>query len=249
MRSIATSASSGLDSARIAQAPPDRGLRRDEPRCAPAPTRWERAYQAFETPEQELRKFSARLRSIGAHQWDRQLRVLEVCSGRGTGLRAWHALGFRNVLGVDYSHALISAHRGPGLCVLGDARSLPLPSASRDIAVVQGGLHHLLTKADVELALAEMRRVVVPGGRIVIIEPWLTPFLEIVHFLSERRVVRRLSRKFDAFEVMREEERQTYEQWLNAPDEYFGSIERHISPHVVRRRWGKLVVVGAPRGQ
>ena len=37
-----------------------------------APNRWERAYQAFQTPEQELNKFVERLRSIGADRWDRR---------------------------------------------------------------------------------------------------------------------------------------------------------------------------------
>jgi len=66
----------------------------------PAPTRWERAYQAFETPDQELRKFIGRFRSIGADRWDRNARVLEVCSGRGTGLRAWHSMEFRRIIGA-----------------------------------------------------------------------------------------------------------------------------------------------------
>jgi ubiquinone/menaquinone biosynthesis C-methylase UbiE len=40
--------------------------------------------------------------------------------------------------------------------VVGDARALPLPDASRDVAVVQGGLHHLFT--------AEERRRPTNGG-------------------------------------------------------------------------------------
>jgi SAM-dependent methyltransferase len=81
---------------------------------APIRTRWEQAYLAFETPEQELAKFIARLRKIGADRWDRKSRVLEVCSGRGTGLRAWSAFGFEDVIGVDYSFALVASHRAAG---------------------------------------------------------------------------------------------------------------------------------------
>jgi len=209
-------------------------------------TRWERAYQAFETPDEELRKFTDRLRGIGAAGWDRRSRVLEVCCGRGSGIRAWQALGFADVLGVDLSHALVRAHRGPGQYVLGDVRSLPLASACRDVAVVQGGLHHLYTRDDVELALAEMHRVVTPTGRIVIIEPWLTPFLRLVHTACEQPFARRRFQKLDALATMIEEERDTYERWLHAPDEHLRLILRYVAPQSVRRRWGKLVVVGSP---
>jgi ubiquinone/menaquinone biosynthesis C-methylase UbiE len=209
-------------------------------------TRWERAYRDFETPSQEFRKFLSRLRSVGADGWDRRMRVLEVCSGRGNGLRAWHALGFENVVGVDLSQAQVAAHQGPGVCVVGDARHLPFPSRSFDVAVVQGGLHHLCTHEDVELALAEMRRVVLPEGRIIIVEPWLTPFLQVVHLLTNSRLVRRFSKTFDALATMIEEERQTYEQWLNDPDRYLATIRQHVAAQVVRRRWGKLIVVGTP---
>lgn len=212
-------------------------------------TRWERAYHVFETPEQELLKFGKRLRSIGAHRWDRRARVLEVCSGRGTGLRAWQDLGFTSVVGVDYSPALVfgNAHSANRV-IVGDARNLPLATASVDIGVVQGGLHHLFTTEDVDRTLAEMRRVVTAGGRIVIIEPWLTPFLRLVHFVCERSIVRRLFPRIDALATMIEEERETYERWLHAPQEHLTVFRRHIVPQLIQRRWGKLVIVGSPVG-
>ena len=168
------------------------GMSYSDAAAVPSATRWELAYQAFETPEEEVRKFVGRLRGIGADAWNRRSRIVEICSGRGSGLRAWHSLGFHDVVGVDLSPALVAAHTGPGHCVLGDARCLPLARASRDVAIVQGGLHHLATFEDVALALAEMRRVVVPDGRVVIIEPWSTPFLRAVHFLTEKQLLRRL---------------------------------------------------------
>ena len=222
------------------------GMSYSDAAAVPSATRWELAYQAFETPEEEVRKFVGRLRGIGADAWNRRSRIVEICSGRGSGLRAWHSLGFHDVVGVDLSPALVAAHTGPGHCVLGDARCLPLARASRDVAIVQGGLHHLATFEDVALALAEMRRVVVPDGRVVIIEPWSTPFLRAVHFLTEKQLLRRLIPKFDAFATMTEEESETYFRWLNAPDELLALVKRHVSPEVLRRRWGKLTVVGSP---
>jgi ubiquinone/menaquinone biosynthesis C-methylase UbiE len=214
----------------------------------PPAAKWERAYQAFETPEQEVAKFLGRLRDIGADRWDRSSHVLEVCSGRGNGLRAWASLGFSDVIGVDYSYALVAGHHGPGRCVLGDARALPLESGSRDVVAVQGGLHHLFSFEDVDRALAEMCRILAPGGRLIIIEPWLTTFLSVVHAVSEQPLARRLWPKLDAFEMMREEERETYERWLNAPDEILAIIRRHVAPQLLRQRWGKLVVVGSAIG-
>ena len=209
-------------------------------------SRWERAYQSFETPEQELRKFLSRLRSVGVGGWSRQSRVLEVCCGRGSGVRAWKALGFARVVGLDRSSTLISVQTIPGSRLIGDARELPLQTDTFDIAIVQGGLHHLESSQDVDKALGEIRRVVVPGGRVVIIEPWLTPSLRIVHWICEQPLARRLSPKVDALACMIQEERETYERWLHSPDELLGVIGRHVSPHVMRRRWGKLIVVGSP---
>jgi SAM-dependent methyltransferase len=227
----------------------------EQPPPQPAPasraahelTRWERAYHAFETPEEEVCKFLRRLQSFGVDNWDKRWRIVEVCSGRGNGLRAWHVLGFHRILGVDLSGALVSRYSGPGQCVVGDARALPLPSGSRDVAVVQGGLHHLFSIEDVDLALHEMRRVVVPGGRIIIVEPWRTPFLRFVHAVSNRRVVRRLSRKLDALATMTEEELETYERWLRAPYALLKLVRQHLVLEVERRRWGKLMVLGRPR--
>jgi hypothetical protein len=45
---------------------------------------------------------------------------------------------------------------------------------------------------------------------------------------------------------MIEEERETYERWLNAPDEHLAVIRSHVKPHLLKRRWGKLTIVGAP---
>ncbi|MQY14368.1 hypothetical protein SRB5_45340 [Streptomyces sp. RB5] len=49
---------------------------------------------------------------------------------------------------------------------LGDARRLSAADGSCDVALVLGPLYHLLDRADRDLALAEARRVVRPGGII-----------------------------------------------------------------------------------
>jgi ubiquinone/menaquinone biosynthesis C-methylase UbiE len=216
-----------------------------QPVISAATTRWERAYQAFESPAEERRKFIRRLKRIGAHDWDRNLRILEVCSGRGSGLGAWRALGFRRVFGVDLSPALVfGATEATGRLMVGDVRALPVPDTTVDVVIVQGGLHHLVSTRDVNDALGEMRRVLAPQGRIVVIEPWLTPFLRLVHAICSIGLVRRLVPRLDALATMIEEERVTYERWLNAPDEHLAVFTRHVAPEILSRRWGKIVLVG-----
>ncbi len=210
-------------------------------------SRWEDAYRRFETPAQEHRKFLRRLRRVGASGWSRESRVLEICSGRGTGIAAWRSLGFARVCGVDLSLALIERSAERGRCAAGDARVLPIRTASQDVVVVQGGLHHLLSVDDVRAALDEMRRVLAPAGRAVVIEPWATPFLRAVHLVAERPIARKLSNTLDAFAAMTDEERPTYEAWLARPREILAALEERFDAQSVRRRYGKLEFVGRAR--
>ena len=211
------------------------------------PTAWELAYQRFETPEQERKKFIRRLRSLGVHQWNREMRVLEIFSGRGNGLIAWQRLGFQHVCGVDLSPALVERSDLRRSCVVGDACRLPIRTASRDVAIVQGGLHHLLRQDDVRMALAEMRRVLIPDGRVIIVEPWLTPFLRVVHFVTEQPLARRLSNTLDAFAAMTDEERPTYEAWMARREQILQAVTSEFEPMTIRMRWGKLMFIGRPR--
>lgn len=206
---------------------------------------WERAYVRFEPPEQEVRKFSARLARLGARRWPRDARVVELFCGRGNGLVALERMGFTHIEGVDRSAALVARYQGRAKCHIADCRSLPLPSASRDVVVVQGGLHHLeRLPEDLDRTLDEMQRVLCPGGRALVVEPWLTPFLEGVHAACRSRVLRRLSPKLDALATMIEHERETYLRWLAQPALILAALERRFEPAMRQIRWGKLYFVG-----
>jgi|SRR5215813_10250887 len=205
---------------------------------------WEAAYQRFETPEQEIRKFVSRLRKLGADGWSREAQVVELFCGRGNGLHALNRLGFRQVEGVDLSPTLTAQYKGPGRVYVSDCRELPFDDASKDIAIVQGGLHHLSSLEDLQKTLSEIRRVLRPGARLVVVEPWLTPFLRLVHALCGVGLVRRCSRKFDALAVMIEHERTTYEQWLGQPRAIMALLEEHFRTECRLIGWGKLALVG-----
>ena len=222
--------------------------RKTESPEVPAPDPWETAYLRFETPEQEIRKFTSRLRQLGAARWPRNAEIVELFCGRGSGLIALERLGFTHLEGVDLSPRLIAQYRGSAKCIVADCRKLPFADRSKGVLIVQGGLHHLSNLPDdLDQTFSEMRRVVRKDGRAVLVEPWRTPFLDFVHFVSEISVVRRLSAKMDAFAAMVENEISTYEQWLDQPELIRKVARGHFVPVRESIAWGKWNFVGAPR--
>ena len=222
-------------------------LHRDPP-VVVLPDPWEAAYLRFETPEQEIQKFVSRLQKLGADQWPRDTEIVELFCGRGNGLNALERLGFTRLEGVDLSPRLIAEYRGPAQCIVGDCRKLPFADRSKDVLIVQGGLHHLPTLPDdLEQTFAEMQRVLRKDGRVVFVEPWLTPFLRFVHAVSENPLARRLSNKLDALATMIEFERRTYNQWLTQPDLITQIARKHFVPQHEFFAWGKWNFVGQPR--
>lgn len=209
---------------------------------------WEAAYLRFETPQEEVAKFTRRLVRSGAREWPRSAEIVELFCGRGNGLRALAGLGFNHLEGVDLSQRLLA------LCPPGhehhcaDCRDLPFAGASKDVLIVQGGLHHLVRLPDdLERVLAEAARVLRSGGKLVAVEPWQTPFLSLAHAGCRQPCLRRMSRKVDALAEMIEGERETYEQWLRQPDLVMRCLESRFATERKYVGWGKLMWVGSKR--
>lgn len=212
------------------------------------PDPWEAAYLRFETPEEEIRKFIGRLKRLGARQWPRDAEIVELFCGRGNGLVALQRLGFTQFEGVDLSPRLIAQYKGSAKCIVADCRKLPFADCSKDVLIVQGGLHHLpILPADLEQTFSEMQRVLRKDGRVMLVEPWRTPFLTFAHFVSEIPMVRRLSNKMDALATMTEHEIRTYAQWLGQPDVIKQVARAHFVPVHESFAWGKWNFVGTPR--
>src|SRR5260370_27375704 len=217
-------------------------------KSTPSPDAGEAAYLRFETPEQEMRKFIQRLNRLGAPRWPRDAEIVELFCGRGNGLAALERLGFTKIEGVDLSPRLIAQYRGPAKCIVGDCRKLPFAGRSKDVLIVQGGLHHLSTlPEDLDQTFSETRRVLRRDGRVVFVEPWLTPFLKLVHWVSENPLARRLWNRMDALATMIQFERRTYEQWLGQPELIKKIARAHFVPVHESFEWGKWNFVGSPR--
>jgi len=215
-----------------------------EPNHAPHDS-WEEAYLRFETPEEEVRKFIERLKSMGAMKWPRDSKIVELFCGRGGGLRALHQLGFSEIEGIDLSSSLAAEYAGPGKILVGDCRQLPFENTSKDILIVQGGLHHLAALPDdLDQVLAEAARVLRAGGLLLVIEPWPTFFLSMVHTLCRSRLIRAVSTKIDALATMIYYERNTYKQWLDHPNLVLDSLRKAFPVERCHFRWGKIYFAG-----
>src|SRR6266568_3061685 len=95
--------------------------------------------------------------------------VLDACCGTGDLAVAAARVGGR-VTGLDFSEAMLERARrkAPDLdWVRGDLLQLPFAAASFDAATVGFGVRNV---DDLARALAELRRVLRPGGRVGILE-------------------------------------------------------------------------------
>lgn len=142
--------------------------RRDERR------RWESGVDTWEgvAASPAFQRLAATVIELADPQEDD--RVVDL--GAGTGLLSLAiAPRVETVIAVDYSQPMLdrlalkarssSVHNVAA--VAADLRSLPLPDESATLAVSNYAFHHLSDEAK-ELALGEVRRILEPGGRLVV---------------------------------------------------------------------------------
>jgi len=120
-------------------------------------------------------------------------RSLDLCCGTGDLLVALQANSTEAVMGSDFCHPMLTAaqakiERHKLDCPLweADALQLPLRDASLDLVTVAFGFRNL---ANYQAGLAEMLRVLRPGGAAAILEfsqPGNTPFGKLYGFYSRR---------------------------------------------------------------
>jgi ubiquinone/menaquinone biosynthesis C-methylase UbiE len=109
-----------------------------------------------------------------ASQYVTDKRVVDLACGTGYGAEMLVHIGHATVVhGFDASDVAIvqaaGTYRSPKLrFALGSAENIPLPDASVDVAVSMETFEHLPKP---ELLLRELRRVLVPGGILIISTP------------------------------------------------------------------------------
>jgi ubiquinone/menaquinone biosynthesis C-methylase UbiE len=119
---------------------------------------------------------------IAAAFGDQPLAILDV--GCGTGVfaaRVREALPQAKVWGVDLVAGMLAkgrtrwhAHRGSVVPIQGDSERLPFREGAFDVVTCSNSFHHYPHQ---ERAVEEMRRVLKPGGRLVLVDgsrddPW-----------------------------------------------------------------------------
>lgn len=97
-------------------------------------------------------------------------KLLDIATGTGDlALAIKRALPEIEVLGTDFCRPMldVAVRRGLTDVLEADAMNLPLPDASFDAATVAFGLRNM---ADYEKALREFRRVLRPGGHLLVLD-------------------------------------------------------------------------------
>ena len=149
------------------------------------------------------------LMSVGVHRWWKDERVgqlkpragqrlLDVAGGTGDiALRAFPRLAQGGAVVCDVSEAMLAIGRARALdqgilkgieWVCADAERLPVADRSVDLYTIGFGLRNV---THIDRALAEVRRVLKPGGRFMCLEfmPEITPPLQPLYDLYSFQIV------------------------------------------------------------
>ncbi|HNW94070.1 MAG TPA: class I SAM-dependent methyltransferase [bacterium] len=157
---------------------------------APAGQLWDQVWQDPHTGEPERWNYLAELvyRAL-ADRLPAGGRLAEAGAGSGR-LAAALVRGGGQAVYLDFSRASLRflAARGDGLTVGADVRALPLRPGVLDGCFSSGVLEHF-PEPEQRAILAEMARVVRPGGSVVLITPYRTQL-----FLLGQKLLRALNR-------------------------------------------------------
>jgi SAM-dependent methyltransferase len=166
-------------------------------------------------------------------------RVLEVGCGPGEAAERIAALG-AEVVALDSSSRMVELARARGVDArVGDVQELPFADASFDCALAAWVLFHV---PDLDRALVELHRVLVPGGRLVAVtnsESHLSEARELAGIDMRGRVSfsrenggRSLSRHFDSVEL------RAVDGWVNL---HADALRSHIGSMITMSERAALI--------
>ncbi len=134
-------------------------------------------YTPFRTPDWLIDPVAEHLRPLAPFG-----AALDVCCGTGAGIRLLRPFCIDRVVGLDFSQGMLDVCRQrvadmPGTCpvelVRADALAMPFADAF-DVVTCFGAFGHILEK-DEPRFVAEIARVLRPGGRFVFVTGYLPP--------------------------------------------------------------------------
>jgi SAM-dependent methyltransferase len=167
-------------------------------------------------------------------------RVLEVGCGPGEAAERIAAELGAEVVALDSSSRMVELARARGVDArVGDVQELPFADASFDCALAAWVLFHV---PDLDSALVELHRVLVPGGRLVAVtnsESHLSEARELAGIDMRGRVSfsrenggRRLSRHFDSVEL------RAVDGWVNLRAD---AVRSHIGSMITMSERAALI--------
>lgn len=143
-------------------------------------------YTPFRTPDVILARVGEYLQTLGPVSAG-----LDICCGTGAALRMLRPVCRDRLVGLDMSAGMLAEARrlsaeAPGTAALefvrGDALSMPF-DAVFDVAVCFGAFGHILPR-DEKSFVAQVARVLKPGGRFVFVSAYMPPLWSPIYWMA-----------------------------------------------------------------
>lgn len=201
-------------------------LARDPQRAGDRSDEWRDAYSRVrKDPFVEAAASNRRrLRALRAGELTDDEPWLDLGAGDGNLVPSLHALGVSRIVAIEPQLSLLARCPSPAAQVAAAAEALPLPDASVAVVVAMDVLHHL-TQLQLDRCLAELRRVIRPGGRLLICEPAPTVVRRVLGAALATPVASLWSFSRDKRRMV-ELEADTLVPWLSAEHRFVQRAER-----------------------
>lgn len=155
--------------------------------------------------------------------------IVDTGCGFGDTLSSLAALGFSNLTGIEPDATCREGASRNGLTVIdGTLESTNLPSNSFDVALVNNVFHHIYEYSG---AVAEMSRILKPGGFLCFIEPADTIMRRFADFVTFKTPARQIVPPIELrYKVMKLElDTGLYQRFLNNQDCFEDNLNSHFN--------------------